>query len=100
METTFLTISVFNNIVFVLYARWLIQIIRTKEEEVTVVSELVSAYVSHLSSVHEMEMFYGDETLGQLIRHSKEVVDSISKFRNLFEIENDTTNQEEETEEN
>jgi hypothetical protein len=47
-----------------------------------------------------MEMFYGDETLGQLIRHSKEVVDSISKFRNLFEIENDTTNQEEETEEN
>ena len=47
-----------------------------------------------------MEMYYGDETLSQLIRHSKEVVDSINQFKNLFEIENDTTNQEKETEEN
>ena len=57
-------------------------------------------FSKHLDNVYEMEMFYGDETLGQLIRHSKEVVDSINKFRNLFEIENDTTNQEKETEEN
>jgi hypothetical protein len=55
-------------------------------------------FSKHLDNVYEMEMFYGDETLGQLIRHSKEVVDSISKFRNLFEIENGTT--EKETEEN
>ncbi len=57
-------------------------------------------FSKHLDNVYEMEMFYGDETLGQLIRHSKEVVDSISKFRNLFEIENDKTNEEKETEEN
>ena len=56
-------------------------------------------FSKHLDNVYEMEMFYGDETLGQLIRHSKEVVDSISKFRNLFEIENDATNKEEEKEE-
>jgi hypothetical protein len=76
VETTFLIISVLINIVFVLYARWLIQIIRTKEEEVTVVSELVSAYVSHLSSVHEMEMFYGDQTLKSLIDHGKDLVEN------------------------
>ena len=57
-------------------------------------------FSKHLDNVYEMEMFYGDETLGHLIRHSKEVVDSIDKFRNLFEIENDTTDQEKETEEN
>ena len=57
-------------------------------------------FSKHLDNVYEMEVFYGDETLGQLIRHSKEVVDSISKFRNLFEIENDKTNKEKETEEN
>ena len=80
METTFLTISVLINIVFVLYARGLIQIIRTKEEEVTVVSELGSAYVSHLSSVHEMEMFYGDQTLKSLIDHGKDLVEKVEEL--------------------
>jgi len=36
-----------------------------------------------------MEMYYGDETLSQLIRHSKELVDNINQFEELFEIEND-----------
>lgn len=96
METTFLTISVLINIVFVLYARWLIQIIRTKEEEVTVVSELVSAYVSHLSSVHEMEMFYGDQTLKSLIDHGKDLVEKVEELDYvLYEREEEREEEEE-----
>ena len=57
-------------------------------------------FSKHLDNVYEMEMYYGDETLSQLIRHSKEVVDSINQFKNLFEIENDKTNEEKKTEEN
>ena len=34
-----------------------------------------------------MEMYYGDETLKQLIRHSKDLIDSIDAFKNLFEVE-------------
>ena len=57
-------------------------------------------FSKHLDNVYEMEMYYGDETLSQLIRHSKEVIDSINRFKNLFEEKNDTTNEEKETEEN
>ena len=82
------------------YVRGLLRVMYQMTVDVQQMEDKMVEFSKHLDNVYEMEMFYGDETLGQLIRHSKEVVDSISKFRNLFEIENDTTNQEKETEEN
>ena len=82
------------------YVRGLLRVMYQMTVDVQQMEDKMVEFSKHLDNVYEMEMFYGDETLGQLIRHSKEVVDSISKFRNLFEIENDTTNKEEETEEN
>lgn len=97
METTFLIISVLVNVLFVFYARWLIQIIRTKEEEVTVVSSLIFDYVSHLSAVHEMEMFYGDQTLKSLIDHGKDLVTKIEELDFvLYERQDDDEDEEEE----
>ena len=82
------------------YVRSLLRVMYQMTVDVQQMEDKMVEFSKHLDNVYEMEMYYGDETLGQLIRHSKEVVDSINKFRNLFEIENDTTNQEKETEEN
>ena len=82
------------------YVRSLLRVMYQMTVDVQQMEDKMVQFSKHLDNVYEMEMYYGDETLGQLIRHSKEVVDSINKFRNLFEIENDTTNQEKETEEN
>ena len=82
------------------YVRGLLRVMYQMTIDVQLMEDKMVEFSKHLDNVYEMEMFYGDETLGQLIRHSKEVVDSISKFRNLFEIENDKTNEEKETEEN
>mgnify|MGYP004465661313 FL=1 len=82
------------------YVRGLLRVMYQMTVDVQQMEDKMVEFSKHLDNVYEMEMFYGDETLGQLIRHSKEVVDSISKFRNLFEIENDKTNEEKETEEN
>jgi cell division protein FtsX len=46
-------------------------------------------FAKHLNNVYEMEMYYGDETLHSLIRHSKNIVDNINNFKNLFEVENE-----------
>ncbi len=73
----FLILSVVLNVVLFTYSRWLIKIIKTKEEDIDSVASLVSEYVSHVDSVHEMEMFYGDPTLGSLIQHGKEIVEKI-----------------------
>ena len=80
------------------YVRGLIRVMYQMTVDVQQMEDKMVEFSKHLDNVYDMEMFYGDETLQQLIRHSKEVVDSISDFRNLFEIENDTT--EKETEEN
>ena len=80
------------------YVRGLLRVMYQMTVDVQQMEDKMVEFSKHLDNVYDMEMFYGDETLQQLIRHSKEVVDSISKFRNLFEIENGTT--EKETEEN
>ena len=82
------------------YVRGLLRVMYQMTIDVQQMEDKMVEFSKHLDNVYEMEVFYGDEALGHLIRHSKEVVDSISKFRNLFEIENDKTNEEKETEEN
>jgi hypothetical protein len=77
MLETILVLSIAVNIVSFLYARWLIKMIKVGEEDVSGVAELISQYVSHVNSVHEMEMFYGDPTLAALISHGKELVEKI-----------------------
>ena len=81
------------------YVKGLLRVMYQMTVDVQQMEDKMVEFSKHLDNVYEMEMFYGDETLGQLIRHSKEVVDSISKFRNLFEIENDATDKEEKKEE-
>ena len=82
------------------YVRGLLGLMYQITIDVQQMEDKMVEFSKHLDNVYEMEMFYGDETLAQLIRHSKEVVDSVDKFRNLFEIENDKTNEEKETEAN
>ena len=88
---------IFNGLMY-WYSRQLTQKLSFIYDNIGDVSELITNYRTHLKSVYSMDMFYGDETLQQLIRHSKDVIDSINRFKNLFEIENDKT--EKETEEN
>jgi|TARA_R110002020_G_scaffold424324_2_gene633491 hypothetical protein len=82
------------------YIRGLVEIMYQTTKDVQLMEDKMVEFSKHLDNVYEMEMYYGDETLSQLIRHSKEVIDSINRFKNLFEEKNDTTNEEKETEEN
>ena len=84
MTITFLTLSCFINLFAIFYARWLIQIIRSKEEDVTALAEVVAQYVGHVKSVHEMEMFYGDQTLASLITHGNDMISKIEDFDYLI----------------
>ena len=79
MIITFLVISLLVNLVFLFYSRWLITIIKAKEEDLQDLLILISEYVTHIKSVHEMEMFYGDQTLNTLIKHGNDLVDTIER---------------------
>tara|TARA_B100000287_G_scaffold403767_1_gene425867 strand:+ start:507 stop:803 length:297 start_codon:yes stop_codon:yes gene_type:complete len=80
MIELFLCISVCLNVMFVFYSRWLIRILKSREEDVNELADVVYEYVTHVKSVHEMEMFYGDQTLQSLISHGTEMVEKIEGF--------------------
>jgi len=79
VTTVFLIFSLSLNLLFLLYSRWLIQVIKVKEQDMQDMSTLIDYYISHVKSVHEMEMFYGDKTLATLIEHGNELIDTIEQ---------------------
>ena len=63
-------------------------------------SLLVTAknFSNHLDGLHAMEMYYGDETLGSLIKHSKQVIEDIKEFEDIYELTNEGLLEDEEQE--
>ena len=63
-------------------------------------SLLVSAksFSDHLGGLHAMEMYYGDETLGSLIKHSKQVIEDIKEFEDIYTLTNEGLEEDEEQE--
>ncbi len=98
LTTVTITLSIALGLA-VWYVRGLLRVMYQMTVDVQQMEDKMVEFSKHLDNVYEMEMYYGDETLSQLIRHSKEVINSINMFRNIFEIENDKTNEEKETEE-
>tara|TARA_B100000427_G_C15509492_1_gene595522 strand:+ start:1173 stop:1400 length:228 start_codon:yes stop_codon:yes gene_type:complete len=66
-------------------------------QDVVVLIEKINDFSSHLSSIHEMEMFYGDQTLQSLMTHASELskeildLDLVLNEVDLEEGENDAT---------
>jgi hypothetical protein len=78
-------ISFTANVFALLYVRWLLRAFKTMNEDVSSLSILVSQYVEHVSSIHEMEMFYGDTTLKSLIDHGSQLIEVIADIDLLQE---------------
>lgn len=77
MDTVLLVVSVVVNIISFLYIRWLLKSLGSINQDVETVYLMIKEYSNHLTSVHELEMFYGDETLGSLMAHTKDLSSSI-----------------------
>jgi len=67
-------VSLLIVLVLMLYVRWLLQIIATANQDMESLSEMITDFSSHINSIHELEMFYGDTTLHNLLEHSRELV--------------------------
>tara|TARA_B100000029_G_C17536266_1_gene944982 strand:+ start:832 stop:1167 length:336 start_codon:yes stop_codon:yes gene_type:complete len=83
--TTLLAIVFFvTTVVLIWYIRQLFRNIVYINENHKDLLAMLENYSDHVESVHEMEMFYGDETLANLIRHSKEMTQEVGKFVRVF----------------
>ncbi len=55
-------------------------------------------FSGHLEGLHSMEMYYGDQTLSALIDHSKQVIEDIKEFEDIYELTNEGLIEDEEQE--
>ena len=84
-----LLFSLVLNTLLVWYARRLTKQFVFFAEEIGDLEGALAQFDGHLRGIHELEMFYGDDTLAGLIQHSREVVDRVKQFYDGFSLDED-----------
>jgi hypothetical protein len=57
-------------------------------------SVILEEYQNHIDIINSLERFYGDETLGNLLRHSKSLVEECQKFQSIIRQEEEYAEEE------
>ena len=89
LETTLsiiLAFSLISNIALGVYARAAIVRLVSVAEELFDLREMSVSLTTHLQSVYDLEMFYGDETLKSLMDHSRSFAEQMDTFEYIFGI--------------
>ena len=97
-----LLFSLVGNIALFVYARAAIVRLVSVAEELYDLKDMSESLTQHLESVYELEMFYGDETLGALMEHARSFTAQQETFEyiyGLIEDEDDKQNTPEEEDE-
>lgn len=70
---------------------WYILKLRTElssvSEDLEKFFKKIDDYEKHVDQLHSMEMFYGDQTLQDLIRHSREMINEIIDLQERYFLE-------------
>lgn len=74
------------NLFLIWYCRRLLERVFYTSENMEALVEEVSLFRVHLNSIHELEIFYGDETLGNLLRHSSSLAETLEDFESIYTI--------------
>jgi hypothetical protein len=72
--------SVVMNILFIWYIVQLLRRFLSFQEGLDAFALKLEEYETHVKIVNNLERFYGDETLGNLLRHSKAIVEESKQF--------------------
>lgn len=77
-------ISIFLNVFFTWYVRGLLTRLYYVTNNLSDLVEETVSFKDHLESVHELETFYGDETLTGLISHTRTYCDTLLDFEEIY----------------
>ena len=81
-----LVLSVALNVFLIIYLRWLLRKFAFLSENIGDLISSVDGFSKHLESVHELETFYGDATLKNLIDHSQQIVKDVEMYKDIYTI--------------
>tara|TARA_X000001388_G_scaffold30427_1_gene21633 strand:- start:134 stop:457 length:324 start_codon:yes stop_codon:yes gene_type:complete len=84
-STIIITLLLLLNVYCFTYIRWLLRELTLNKQHSDDIWEMVGQYTAHVKSIHNLEMFYGDETLKSLIVHGDELMGKIENFDFILE---------------
>jgi hypothetical protein len=84
-----LGVSILINGFLIWYVIRLIRKFLNISEELEEFFLLLEEYAGHVDDVYNLERFYGDTTLENLMRHSKIMADSAKDFRAIYDVNYD-----------
>ncbi len=103
LEIVLLCVSVvsivFNIAVFV-YARMCVTQLLSVSEEMGDLKSLINNFSNHVSEVYQLEMFYGDQTLQNLVDHARALDEQLDTFEYIYSLTEEEAEYVEQTEEN
>ena len=79
-----LTLSLALNGLLFWYIRQTLRRLLFASENFAWLMDSIKNFSEHLQNLHELEMFYGDTTLGHLIEHSKQLVNDMESFEEIY----------------
>ena len=82
------TLSVVLNICVFLYARSAISRLLYVSNELGDLKDMVDSFSNHTESVYQMEMFYEDQTLEELMNHAQSFNEQLETFEFIYSLTN------------
>tara|TARA_R110002110_G_scaffold4612_2_gene23425 strand:- start:1684 stop:1998 length:315 start_codon:yes stop_codon:yes gene_type:complete len=84
MMEVLLILSILANCFLIWYIVQLLKRFLSFQEELDDFALKLEEYESHIDIIHGLERFYGDETLGNLLRHSKDIASGCKRFKSIL----------------
>ena len=99
MVEILLILSVALNIFDVWYVRELLVRFKFYSENTTELFTNLQEYTDHLERVNQMEVYFGDPTIQGLLEHSRDVTVTVAEYLDIFSLEEEDLDAQEEEEE-
>jgi hypothetical protein len=88
--TSWLIIALLLSILGNLFGVWYINKLLTKvlfvSQNLTDLVDLLGTYRNHLQRLFQLEMYYGDETMKFLIKHTRSLLDVLEDYSDIYKL--------------
>ena len=79
-----LILSIIGNVFALWYIRRLLAKILFVSQNLTDLVDLLTTYRNHLQRLFQLEMYYGDETMKFLIKHTRSLLDVLEDYSDIY----------------
>tara|TARA_Y100000034_G_C6624155_1_gene272194 strand:- start:79 stop:381 length:303 start_codon:yes stop_codon:yes gene_type:complete len=78
--------SLLLNIALIWYARNVLLKLLFVSENIGDLLDLMENFSEHVEGVYNLETYYGDEVLQGLVQHSKDIVEDIKEYEDIYSL--------------